>query len=293
MRFNRLVIPALVLALGSSALLMALPAPPQGLPQEAYAQQHEDHDRGGWDAPPQEFRDVQRKGFHDGIEGARRDVENHRNPDVNNRDEYRNPQVPRDAWEDYRAGFRRGYETAMSHLMNGMQQPPPPPAVQIMGQILGGWDAPPQEYRDMQRRGFHDGIEAARSDMQNHRPPSVERRNEFRHPSVPREVRDEYRDGFRHGYEAAFSHLRDDHDHHGDDRDHQETKPRLINFPQEARGFGSAPLWSEFRVFPPMLGHPRWLADSPRHLAPRTIRKEAEPYPKHGRRRAEEAQQTR
>lgn len=76
----------------------------------------------------------------------------------------------------------------------------------------GGWDAPPQEFRDVQRQGFRDGIEAARSDLQSHRPPNAERRNEFRHPPVPRRARDEYRDGFRHGYDSAFSHFREDHD---------------------------------------------------------------------------------
>ncbi|WP_158945533.1 hypothetical protein [Granulicella sp. S190] len=74
---------------------------------------------GGWDAPPGEFRDAQRQGFHDGIEGARKDLENHRHPDVNNRDEYRHPSVPHAERRDYRDGFRRGYDTAMAHLLNG------------------------------------------------------------------------------------------------------------------------------------------------------------------------------
>jgi hypothetical protein len=80
-----------------------------------YAQ---DHDR-VWDTPPQEFRDIQRQGFHDGIEGARKDYDNHRRPDVNNRDEYRHPHVPDSAKSDYRDGFRRGYEAGMDHLMEG------------------------------------------------------------------------------------------------------------------------------------------------------------------------------
>ena len=74
---------------------------------------------GGWDAPPQEFRDAQRQGFHDGIEGARHDVDNHRRPDVNNRDEYRHPHVPRSLRDDYREGFRRGYDVAMRHMLAG------------------------------------------------------------------------------------------------------------------------------------------------------------------------------
>ena len=71
---------------------------------------------GGWDAPPPEFREVQRKGFHDGIEGARKDFDNHRPPNVNNRDEYRHPHVDASMRDDYRDGFRRGYDVAMQHL---------------------------------------------------------------------------------------------------------------------------------------------------------------------------------
>jgi len=72
-----------------------------------------DHD---WDAPPAEFREAQRKGFHDGIEGARKDFDNHRPPNVENREEYRHPHVAHDLREDYREGFRAGYERAMTHL---------------------------------------------------------------------------------------------------------------------------------------------------------------------------------
>jgi hypothetical protein len=79
----------------------------------AAAQYDHDHD---WDQPPGEFRDAQRKGFHDGIEGARKDFQNHRPPNVENRDEYRHPSVSHDLRGDYRDGFRAGYERAMSHL---------------------------------------------------------------------------------------------------------------------------------------------------------------------------------
>jgi hypothetical protein len=54
-----------------------------------------------------------------GIEGTRKDVENHLHPDVNNRDEYHYPDVPHDMRKAYRDAFRRGYEQAMSHLMQG------------------------------------------------------------------------------------------------------------------------------------------------------------------------------
>jgi hypothetical protein len=39
---------------------MAQYGQPQDHPQQAYGQDHHDQDHGGWDAPPQEFRDVQR-----------------------------------------------------------------------------------------------------------------------------------------------------------------------------------------------------------------------------------------
>jgi hypothetical protein len=73
-------------------------------------------ERVDWDAPPQEFREVQRQGFHDGVEGARKDFDSYRPPNVENRDEFRHPHVPRDQREDYREGFRQGYDRAMSHL---------------------------------------------------------------------------------------------------------------------------------------------------------------------------------
>ncbi|HWW97896.1 MAG TPA: hypothetical protein VNY74_09365 [Edaphobacter sp.] len=93
-------------------------AQPFAAPAPAFQDHDRDHDR-DWNMPPQELREIQREGFHDGIEGARKDYDNHRRPDVSNRDEYRHPHVPGNARADYREGFRRGYETAMDHLMNG------------------------------------------------------------------------------------------------------------------------------------------------------------------------------
>jgi hypothetical protein len=111
MKLNRFAVPVvLTFALGTSGLVMAQPySPPSGYAQDVRA----------WDAPPQEFRDIQRQGYHDGIEGARKDFDNHRRPDVNNRDEYRHPHVSASARDDYREGFRRGYQVAMDHLMGG------------------------------------------------------------------------------------------------------------------------------------------------------------------------------
>jgi hypothetical protein len=68
-------------------------------------------DPSGW-APPERYTEIQRRGFREGVEGARRDWANHRSPDPNNRDEYRRPPVPEGWSRDYRLGFRRGYEMA-------------------------------------------------------------------------------------------------------------------------------------------------------------------------------------
>jgi hypothetical protein len=112
---NQLAVSALVLALSTSGFAMAQPFAASA---PAFQDHDHDHDR-DWNLPPQEFREIQQKGYHDGIEGARKDYDNHRRPDVNNRDEYRHPHVPESARSDYREGFRRGYETAWDHMMNG------------------------------------------------------------------------------------------------------------------------------------------------------------------------------
>jgi hypothetical protein len=72
---------------------------------------------GGWDAPPSEYSEIQRKGFQDGIAGARKDYENHRQPNVENRDEYRHPNVEKRFREDYRTAFARGYDVGVRHMM--------------------------------------------------------------------------------------------------------------------------------------------------------------------------------
>jgi len=69
-----------------------------------------------WDAPPEEYREFERRGFLDGVQGAQRDYENHRIWDVNNRNEYRKPHVPAEMRHEYREGFERGYYTAVRHF---------------------------------------------------------------------------------------------------------------------------------------------------------------------------------
>ena len=102
-----------VLLLSSTAALSAQYAQPQGPPPPGYG------GHAGWDAPPSEYNDVARHGFQDGMEGARKDYENHRAPNVNNRDEYRHPNVQKDLRQDYRMGFERGYDAEVHHMMGG------------------------------------------------------------------------------------------------------------------------------------------------------------------------------
>lgn len=92
--------------------------PPQG-PPPGY------HDQGGWDQAPPEFREVERRGFHDGIEGARHDFDNHRQPDVNNRDEFRHPHVDPADQRAYREAFRRGYWVGVRHIYGPNYGPGP------------------------------------------------------------------------------------------------------------------------------------------------------------------------
>ena len=211
MTLNRMVVPALSLLLGATGFSAARAfSSPLGTPSSISAQ-----DRDDWETPPRELQEIQRQGFHDGIEGARKDADNHRRPDVNNRDEYRNPHISGEQREAYRDGFRRGYEVGVSHLYGGAQQP------------MGQYQQPgyPNAYQhdmgrgegsDIQRRGFQDGMEGARKDMDNHRRPDVNNRDEYRHPNVPHEVRDEYREAFRRGYNEFMSRQMGDR---GRDRD--------------------------------------------------------------------------
>ncbi len=61
---------------------------------------------------------------------------------------------------------------------------------------------PPPEFPEIARHGFHDGFEAARRDVDQGRPPDIERHPRFRNPPVPPEAFEDYRRGFRRGYDA-------------------------------------------------------------------------------------------
>ncbi len=193
-----------------SALVLVLAAAGPGAAKSSAAPAPQPYAQGrDWDsAPPREFNEIQRRGFHDGIEGARRDYGNHRRPDVNNREEYRRPSLPRELIEPYRAGFRRGYEVAASHLWNG---PPPPPAAPVVvapppRQDWDQWGMRGLE-KDAGRRGYRDGMEEARRDFQTRRNQDPDDQPQFRNPPVPPPLADEYREGFMRGYEVATSQL--------------------------------------------------------------------------------------
>lgn len=178
-------------------------AVPQGPPQAGYGQQ-----RGDWDAPPQEFSEIQRQGFRDGVEGARKDFGNHRQPNPNNRDEYRKPRVPHQMWDAYREGFRRGYDAGIHHLMGGPEMQPMEPEhgpPQMPPPDRGEYGMPGGPNREILIHGFQDGMVSALRDLENHREMNPENRDEFRRPNVPYEMREYYRDGFRHGYERGMA----------------------------------------------------------------------------------------
>jgi len=189
-------------------------AAPMGAAIQGYGQ-----DRGGWDAPPQELQDIQRQGFRDGIIGAQKDFDNHRNPDPNNRDEYRHPRLPPGQRDAYRDGFRRGYQRGVAHLTGQDQQMPRrdpdrggpgmgPGAGRDMGRDMGPGRGPQLGTGlggDIRRRGFQDGMDGALKDLDNHRRPDPNNRDEFRNPNVPYEVREAYRDGFRYGYQRGIA----------------------------------------------------------------------------------------
>ncbi len=86
-----------------------------------------------------------------------------------------------------------------------------------------GWDAPPNDFNEMNRRAFHDGMDAARADFFARRPMDARMSAQFRRPPTGRMFRDQYRNSFTRGYQAAMQH-RDrwsgrDHDHDRDPYD--------------------------------------------------------------------------
>lgn len=228
MNLKRLAIAAGGFLVGTTILLAMKAATAQygaGYPQNGDGQYGNGQYSGAWDAPPPDYNDIERRGFRDGIDGARKDYGNHRQPDVENRDEYRHPDLPRGEWNDYREGFRHGYERGVSYLTGASAASPQgPPPEQYYGGQNRDWSQYSGPLFEARRRGFEEGMEGALKDFGNRRRPDPDNRDEFRHPPVPGELQDPYRDGFRRGYQQTISDLMNG----GGDRDDafREQSPR-------------------------------------------------------------------
>ena len=68
--------------------------------------------------PPSAYSEIAQRGFHDGFEAARRDMAKGLAPDADRHPRFRNPPVPPPTFEDYRHGFREGYQRAF-HVGRG------------------------------------------------------------------------------------------------------------------------------------------------------------------------------
>lgn len=86
-------------------------------------------------------------------------------------------------------------------------------AVYAQGPPPGAWqpDEPQGNWSQAWHSGFHDGIEAARHDVDSGKPPDPRRHDNFRHPDLPRDQRNDFREGFRRGYRMFYEH----HEHGG------------------------------------------------------------------------------
>jgi hypothetical protein len=90
------------------------------------------------------------------------------------------------------------------------QEGPPPPGAWQPVEPDGAWS-------HAWHSGFHDGIEAARHDVDARRSPDPDRHDNFRHPDLPRDQRQDFREGFRRGYRMVYDHMQHHHDHDQDD----------------------------------------------------------------------------
>ena len=96
--------------------------------------------------------------------------------------------------------------------------PPPPSAPQYSSpqdQYQDrDWDRTPDGYRDPQRQGFREGVEAARRDFVNHHHADADDHDVFKRPPVDKQDRGEFREGFKEGYRRAMDHMRHDRRDH-------------------------------------------------------------------------------
>jgi len=115
--------------------------------------------------------------------------------------------------------------TAPAAINAAAQEPPPPApysAPQYQDQYQDrdrDWDRTPDGYRDPQRVGFREGVEAARRDYMNRRHADADDHQVYKHPPVDERDRGEFRDGFKEGYRRAMDHMKHDRDR---DRDHDD-----------------------------------------------------------------------
>ena len=88
---------------------------------------------------------------------------------------------------------------------------PLPTAAQYQDQDRD-WDRAPDSYQDAQRRGFHEGMEAARRDFADHRHADADDHQVYKHPPVDERDRGAFREGFKEGYRRAMDHMKHDRD---------------------------------------------------------------------------------
>lgn len=136
----------------------------------------------------------EQQGYVDGKRAARIDFDHRRRRAPEDIEDWLAPRLPPEVIDEYREGFVRGYEVGMSQLRGEDQW--------SLSGDPSQW-APPSAYTDIQRRGFHDGVEGARKDFGNHRRQNVVNRDEYRTPHVDQAYWADYRQGFRRGYEMA------------------------------------------------------------------------------------------
>jgi len=98
---------------------------------------------------------------------------------------------------------------------SSIEAQPLPSAAQYQDQDRDhDWDRPPDKYQDAERRGFHEGMEAARYDYTNHHHADADDHDAYKHPPVEGDqARRDFRDGFKEGYRRAMDHMKHDRDY--------------------------------------------------------------------------------
>jgi hypothetical protein len=166
-------------------------------------------DPDAWDTPPEGLQDIQLKGFRDGIASAHKDFDKHREPNVQDRVEYRNPHLPAEQKEAYRDGFSRGYERGASHFIAGPDQPVSPLEQQARQPAHRAADTLPAadlaQSTEIQRRGFQDGMARARKDLDTHSQSGPDKSDESRQQKLPPDLQLQYLAAFRQGYDHFMS----------------------------------------------------------------------------------------